>query len=86
VSDEAVTPVALDCVIDGPRPGRSDPAADRTWLALQREVNDATYGHPVYDLRKLLTLQIAGERAMWLQARRDWLASSVFANDPRVRL
>jgi len=86
VSDEAVTPIALDCVIDGPRPGRSDPAADRTWLDLRREMGNASCGHPAFDLRRLLTLQTAGERAVWLQARRDWLALSVFANDPRVRL
>ena len=56
------------------------------WLALQREVNAATYGHAVYDLRKLLTLQTAAEQAVWLESRRHWLATTVFKNDPRVRL
>jgi hypothetical protein len=85
VLDDAVTPIALDAVIDGPRPGRSDPAADRTWLDLRRQMGNASSGHPAFDLRRLLFLQTARERAVWLEGQRHWLATVVFANDPRVR-
>ena len=75
--------MSLDVIIDGPRPGPSDQAADAQWLALRRVMFDAEVGHRLYDPRRVLGLS-PGDRDVWIDGRRRWLADLVFAGDSRV--
>jgi hypothetical protein len=77
--------IELDAIISGPRPGRENPAADRVWRELRQKLFAAEYRHPVYDPRRLLDLGVA-ERVVWMEGRRQWLATVVFAGDERVTI
>ena len=78
--------VALDAIIDGlPRPGRAHPEADAAWAELRAMYHDAVMGHEAFDPRLVLT-RGTGELARWREMRRHWLATDVFATDPRVLL
>jgi hypothetical protein len=75
--------LSLDQVLNGPRPGRDDPEADRVWLDLRRELSAAEYMHPAFDPRAALRLE--GARfAEWQERRARWLRA-VFAGDPRLQ-
>jgi hypothetical protein len=63
---------SLDALLDGPRPGRHDPEADRAWLAGRRRI-DALIACTEFDPRNGLGLSPAA-LAKWRAARRAYLA------------
>lgn len=67
--------LTLDVLLDGPRPGRENPDADRQWLAGQRTIDRLTAGTE-WDVRHVLTLTEA-ECRRWDAQRRAWLAERV---------
>jgi hypothetical protein len=71
----------LDVVLDGPRPGRDDPARDGLWLTLRAEIDRAACGGP-YDPRRVMALP-AARLADWRDRRAVW-AAALLADDPRV--
>lgn len=71
----------LSTLLDGPRLGRSDTAADATWLALRMRLGEVECGSD-FDPRHMLRLEGVALRE-WEAARRAWLAD-VFRDDPRV--
>jgi hypothetical protein len=73
--------IPLDVVLCGPRP--ADPIVDAVWRSLRRKLAAAECGHPKFDPRRLLTMNVA-ERREWLSARRRW-AADLFREDSRVR-
>jgi aminoglycoside phosphotransferase (APT) family kinase protein len=77
----APPPVSVDAVLDGPRPGRGDPAADANWLSCRRDLAAAACGG-AFDPRMTLALD-AQQLDTWRGARRVW-ATHLFADDPRV--
>jgi hypothetical protein len=81
VQSEPDVTIELDAIVDGPRPGRGDPAADAVWRELRRRFLDAEYQHPRFDPRRLP--QDKSQRALWRSNRRQWLAE-LFRDDPRV--
>jgi hypothetical protein len=78
-----VEPLPLDVVIDGPRPGRVHPEADRVWLDLRAALGRASEGGP-YDPRHILAMP-AALLASWRERRRAW-AADLLADDPRVEV
>lgn len=74
-------PFPLTELLDGPRPGRSEPDRDRAWLELRHEVLAAAVACG-YDPRAVLGLS-AAKLATWRDRRFDALAER-FAGDPRV--
>jgi hypothetical protein len=71
----------LDQVLDGPRPGRAHPEADRVWLDLRAELGHAAVGGP-YDPRHVLAMP-AALLGSWRERRRAW-AAELWGDDPRV--
>lgn len=78
----AEAPIELSRLdIEGQRP--ADPARDRLWRALRREVDELSMCGP-FDLRHVLTL--SGESlTRWYAERREWLREH-FAANPRVEV
>jgi len=71
VSAESLTfPIAQ--LLDGPRPGRDDPDADRRWLQQHRQVLALCDANPRFDPRIVLTLD-ARAREVWTAERLMWL-------------
>jgi hypothetical protein len=66
------SPFSLDVLLDGPRPGLADPAADRRWLQARSEVQRLLVGSP-FDPRHMQALA-GDELAEGLESRRRWLA------------
>jgi hypothetical protein len=74
--------IPLSMVIDGPRPGRADPAADAVWRELRHQFFEWEHCHARFDPRRGVALPQKQHR-IWREARREWLAKA-FADDPRV--
>ena len=68
-------------VLDGPRPGCLDPAADAAWCQLRARLFRAELGTN-FDPRFLLEMR-EDQKAEWHAEKREW-ARQLFANDPRV--
>jgi hypothetical protein len=79
----SVAPLSLCVILDGPRPGPGNPAADALWLELRQQVSRACVQHPKFDPRRLLDDRSDVDRRILEDQRRPWLASK-FADDPRV--
>lgn len=71
----------LEEIMDGPRPGRFEPARDAAWLALHREALAAAH-EADFDARSVLGLPSADVR-LWQDRRLAHLARH-FAADRRV--
>jgi hypothetical protein len=80
-ADESPIVLDLACVVDGPRPGPANPAADRAWLALRRELFSALTGSP-FDPRKCPAFD-GPLIAAWKADRLAWLRER-FQGDPRL--
>ena len=74
--------LALDAVLNGPRPGLAQADADRVWLALRGEVAHATLGGR-FDPREVL--RPATRLASWRARRAAW-AADLLRDDPRVEV
>src|SRR5689334_2103731 len=70
-AEAANVAIPLDHVINGPRPGPSDPARDALWRELRRRVSRAEYMHPRFDPRRMP--QDPAQLALWRATRRAWL-------------
>ena len=73
----------LDVVLDGPRPGQADPAADAVWRQLRAKIGRLCMGHAEHDPRRLFALQDPVKLARWTRRRREWLATEL-ASDSRI--
>ena len=80
-----VSPMPLDEILSGPRPGSTDPDRDALWLELRSALERHAMMHPRFDPRVLLTLPTPAAVAEWHAVRRRW-AAAFFANDARVIL
>jgi hypothetical protein len=78
----AVTPLPLQAVLDGPRPGLADPDADRAWLALRKDLHAALCGSASFDPRLGLGLA-APLKGEWERQRLAWLVER-FRGDRRL--
>jgi hypothetical protein len=66
----------LEVLLDGPRPGRNDPEADRAWLEQRAYVHRLCASNPQFDPRQVIDLDLAGI-ARWRADRLAWLQREV---------
>jgi hypothetical protein len=70
--ESVVLTFSLEQLLDGPRPGRVDPEADRQWREQRAYVHRLCASNPQFDPRTVLDLDVAGI-AQWKRDRIVWL-------------